>query len=207
MGSNIVNDILLRSMVEFLLLGSVAGVLMGAILLWRPDWLVRTGKFTNLWVSSRHMSRPLDKSIEVEHWVYRFSRPFGIVLLAGALYIDYIFTSDFNRTGVLAALLSAHIAQPLWLETMLDALVLIFLAGAQLALIASLFLLFRPSMLRDIEQKANQRISVRKALKPMEMQHSNVDQYVFKNVLLVGMLLLLGSMYTFVMLVIWLSKY
>ncbi len=206
MGAVFSYAMLWRSLVVFLLLGSVAGLLAGAVLLWRPDWLVRVSQLANSWVSTRQMSRPLDRTVDVDQWFYRYSLLSGALLLAGAIYIDYIFTVSFDKAAVLATLRNTYIIQPLLLEVMLDALVLIFLAGAQLALLVSLFLLFRPSMLRDFEQGANQRLSLRLALKPLEMQHSGVDQYVFKHVQGVGLLLLFGSLYTLVALVLWLGR-
>ncbi len=206
MGAIFTEAELWRSLAVFLLLGSIAGLLAGASLLWRPDWLLRASKLANGWVSTRRMSRPLELTVDVEHWVYRYNRLSGALLLAGAIYIDAILTLHFDKASVLVVLRNSYITQPLLLEAMLDALVLIFLAGAQLALIVSLFLLLRPSLLRSFEQGANQRLSLRKSLKPLEMQHGGLDQYVFRHVQGAGMLLLLGSLYTLVMLAFWLSR-
>lgn len=197
---------LLHSLVVFLMLGSVAGLLAGVALLWRPEWLLRASKHANRWVSTRQMSRPLDNSIDTDHWFYRYSKPSGVLLLAGAIYIDYVFASHFDKAGIMASLFKSGAAQPIFAEPMIDALVLIFLAGAQLAMITGLFMLFRPSMLRDFELGANQRMSMRRSIKPLEMQHNGVDQYVFKNVLIVGVLLLFGSLYTLVALALWLNR-
>lgn len=198
--------VLLRSLVLFLMLGSVAGLLTGALLLWRPEWLARVSQFANKWVSSRQMSRPLDKPVNIDHWIYHYSHWTGGVLLAGALYIIYIFTAHVGRADLLASLAKANLVQPALLGLLLDALVLIFLTGAVLALLVSLFLLFRPSMLRDLELGANQRISLRQLLKPLEMQHGDLDQLVSRNIQLAGVLLLCGSLYTLVALAFWLSR-
>ena len=207
MGAIFTEAELLHSLAVFLLLGSVAGLLAGAALLWRPDWLARISQRANSWVSTRRMSRPLDRTVDVDHWFYRYGRLSGVLLLAGAIYIDYMFTLHFDKAAVLAGLRNAFILQPpLLLEAMLDALVLILLAGAQLALIVSLFLLLRPSMLRDFEHGANQRLSMRLALKPLEMQHGGVDQYVFQHVQAAGVLLLFGSLYAMVALALWLGR-
>ena len=78
-----------------------------------------------------------------------------------------------------------------------DALVLTCLTGAVLALIVSLFLLFRPSMLREFEHHANLETSLRQALKPLEMQSDSLDLYVLKHARFAGILILAGSLYTF----------
>lgn len=198
--------VLLRSLVLFLLLGSVAGLLAGALMLWRPEWLARANQFANRWVSTRQIGRPLDQSIKVDHWLYHYGRWGGAVLLAGAIYINYMFTAHISRTELLAGLSKAQLIQPVLLEPLLDALVLIFLAGAALAMLISPFLLFRPSMLRDLELGANQSVSLRQSLKPMEIQHADLDQLVSRNTKLAGVLLLCGSLYTLVALAFWLGR-
>lgn len=195
-----------RSLALFLLLGSVAGVLAGVLLLWRPDWLARVGRWANRWVSTRQMARPLERQVDADHWLYRYSRAGGTLLLVGALYILFMFVVHLERPALLASLMQTHWLQPVLAELLLDALVLLFLAGAVLALLVSLFLLFRPSLLREFEVGANQRLSLRQQLKPLEMSHGNLDEYVFRHVQLAGVLLLCGSLYVLVMLAYWLGR-
>lgn len=198
--------VLMRSMILFLVLGSVVGLLAGAMMIWRPEWLARVSKLANGWVSTRQMGRTLEQSIDVDSWFYRNSQWGGVVLLAGATYIIYMFTAHLARADMLASLARMHLVQPALLEPLLDTLVLVFLAGALLAVLVSLFLIFRPSMLRELELGANQRISMRHSLKPMEMQHGELDQLVFRHIQVVGVLLLCGSLYTLVVLASWLGR-
>lgn len=200
------DEIMLPSLLLFLLLGSVAGLLAGVLLLWRPDWLARISRHANRWVSTRQMGRTIERPVNVDHWIYHYGHWSGAVLMGGAIYIIYTFTAHIGRAELLANLVQMRLVQPVLLESLLDALVLIFLAGALLALLLGLFLIFRPSMLRDLEHGANQRISLRQSLKPMEIQHGELDQLVFRHVQLAGILLLCGSLYTIVALVYWLAR-
>ena len=202
----IAEALLLRSLVLFLMVGSAAGLLAGALMLWRPEWLARISQHTNRWVSTRQMGRALERSVNIDHWFYRYGHLSGAVLLAGAIYIIYIFTLHFARADLLQILARMHLVQPVLIELLLDTLVLFFLAGALLALLVGLFLIFRPSMLRDLELGANQRISIRQSLKSMEMQHGELDQLVFRHMQLTGVLLLCGSLYTLVALAFWLAR-
>ena len=198
--------VLLRSLMLFLLLGSVVGLLAGMALLLRPEWLQRMSKLSNRWVSTRQMGRSLEQSVNVDHWFYRYGHLSGAALLAGAVYILYMLTTHIVRADILSGLGRMHLLPHVLLEPVLDTLVLVFMAGAVLAVIVSLFLIFRPSMLRDLELGANQNVSLRQSLKPMEVQRGNVDQLVFRNVRLVGAALVCGSLYTFVVLVFWLFR-
>ena len=198
--------VLMRSLILFLLLGSVVGLFGGIMLLLRPDWILSMNKLSNRWISTRKMGRSLEKSVNIDIWFYRNGHLSGVVLLAGAIYIVYILTTQVVRADLPASFGRLHLIQAALLEPLLDTLVLIFLAGALLAMIVSLFLIFRPSLLRDLELGANRSISLRKSLRPLEVQRGNVDQLVFGHVRVVGVLLLCGSLYTLVVLAYWLSR-
>lgn len=197
---------LLRSFVLFLMLGSVAGVIVGALLLWRPEWLVRVNKHANFWVSTRKMGRKLEQQINIDRWFYRYGRVSGFALLSGAVYIIYGLMTHFGRADLLASLTKLHLVQPVLLEPLLDIFVLIVLTGVLLALFVSLFLMFRPSILREMELDANRSVSLRQVLKPMEIQRSELDVLVLQHAKKSGLILLCGSLYTLVILAFWLSR-
>jgi hypothetical protein len=66
--------------------------------------------------------------------------------------------------------------------------------------------MFRPSLLRGFEETANQWLSLRRAMKPMEIQRDNMDRYVQRYARQVGIFLLLGSLYTLLLLGFGLTK-
>ena len=198
--------VLIRSLLLFLLLGSVAGLLAGVALLLHPEWLQRLSKQSNRWVSTRQMGRSLEKEINVDHWFYRYGHLSGFLLLAGAVYIVYKLTSQISRGDMLISITKLKLVPPVWVSPLLDTLVLVFLAGAVAAAIVSVFLILRPSMLREMELGVNQSVSMRESLKPLEVQRGNVDQMVFKHVRLVGLLLLGSSLYALAGLLNWLAR-
>ena len=203
---SITDTLLLRSLLLFLMLGSVAGLFAGMALVLRPDWLLRVSKRANQWVATRHLEQSLERSVKLDPWFYRYRHMSGILTLAGAVYILYFFTAGLNKPATLAGLSMKSSIPPALIGSLLDALALSCVLGAAFALIISLFLLFRPSMLRGFEQGSNRLLSLRHALKPLEIKRSGVDEYVFHNARLVGVLLLFGSLYTLVGLVTWLGK-
>jgi hypothetical protein len=107
---------------------------------------------------------------------------------------------------LLTTLAKLNLLQPAWNEPVLDTLVFIFIAGAILALFVGLFLIFRPSMLRDMELGANEQVPMRTSLKPMEIQYNQLDGMVSRHVKLVGVVLIGASLYVLVMLIFWLAK-
>lgn len=198
---------LLQSVVIFLVVGSFAGLLVGAFLVMCPQRVQRLSALLNRWVSTRQFDKTLERNFSVDPWFYRYRQTCGVLILLGALYVLYYFIAGLDR-GLAIEVLAKYFSYPAVLvASLLDALVLISLLGALCAVMVALFMLFRPSLLRGIEQGANQWLSLRRTLKPMEIPRANVDVYVLRYARQTGIFLLLGGLYTLVFLLIWLSRY
>ena len=205
--SPLVESLLLRSAVLFLLAGGLAGLAVGVLLLWHPERLRAVNNVLNRWISTRHLDQSLERSIAFDPWFYRYRRTSSTLTLLASAYILYFFIVKIDRANTVIGL-SRHFAlPPALVGGLLDALVLSALLGALFAAFVSLFLLFRPSQLRDFEQGANKWVSLRRAMKPAEVPRAGVDEYVFKYGSQVGILLLLGSLYTLALLSFWLAHY
>lgn len=195
----LITDVLLFLMV----MAGVAGLLGGATLVMAPSWLLHASKRANRWISTRKIDHMLEQVIRVDRWFYRHHRVSGSLLLAGALFLIYFFTMRLNKETILAELSKVAIISPAFTDALLDATVLSILLGAVFALLVSLFLLVRPSMLRGFELEANKRISLRRALRPLAIGRLGVEEYVFQNVRLAGAVLLLAGLYILVGVAIW----
>ena len=201
----IVESILLRSAVMFLMVGCLAGLVVGVLLLLSPQRLKSAGDILNRWVSTRHLNQALDRTVQLDPWFYRHHRISGSFILLAAIYIIYAFSVGLDRNPAIVG-----IAKRLNLPSgvaggLLDALVLSALLGALLATFVGLFLLLRPSMLKDFEQLSNRWLSLRRALKPVEIRREGVDEYIFLHSREAGILLLLGSMYVLALLTTWIG--
>ncbi|MBI5007032.1 MAG: hypothetical protein HZB95_07885 [Nitrosomonadales bacterium] len=201
----IVESLLLRSAVIFLLVGSLAGIAVGALLLWAPYRLRALGSILNRWISTRHLDQSLEESVTLDPWFYRYRRVSGVLTLAGAVYIVYFFTVSMDRANTVAGLARHYGYQAAFVGGLLDAFVLSALLGAVFAAFVGLFLLLRPSLLRDFEQGANRWVSMRQAMKPVEVTRAGLDEYVYRHGRQAGVLLILGSLYVLVLLLSWLG--
>jgi hypothetical protein len=200
------NSLLLHALLLLLVVGSIVGLLVGvAMVLW-PTWLMRVNRRANQWIPTRQFDRLLEQDIKVDPWFYRHHRISGSVLLAGAIFLLYFAIVRVNKAGILGGLTNAYTISPVISAVLLDAVVLSMVLGASFAAIISLFLLVRPSMMRGFEQSANQWLSLRRVLKPLEISRSGIDEYVFQNIQIAGILLLFGSLYTLVGVILWLSR-
>lgn len=187
--------ILWRTLAIFLLVGALLGILLGLLLIFKPQLLGRVNQLANRWVSTRRISRLMDHSLSIEHWLYLHHRVTGMAVVLGAAYIFVYFGMLFNKATMLQSL-SSKVPVRL-LDGLLDALVLSSLTGAAVALIVGLFLWLRPSMLRGFEEQANLWVSSRKATKILDIQRDQVDRYVERHAQKAGWLLLVGSIYLF----------
>lgn len=194
---------LLQSFVIFLIVGSLAGIVVGALLVLRPQSLQRISQLLNSWTSTRLLEQPLERSVSLDPWFYRYHRASGVLTLLGACYILYFFTVSIDKVGTISGIANYFKLPSPMVGALLDALVLSALLGALFAASISLFLLLRPSMLREIEQGANRWLSLRSAMKPLEITRQGVDAYVFQNGQRAGILLVLGSLYGLVLLLSW----
>jgi hypothetical protein len=203
----LIHSWLLQSFVIFLLVGSLAGMAVGVMLLLRPEGLQRVGLKLNRWISTRHLDQSMERTINLDPWFYRYRRVGGTFIFFGAVYVLYYFTVSMERANAIGDLAGYFKLPASLIAALLDALVLSSILGALCAALVGLFLILRPSMLRDFEQVANQWVSLRRAMKPMEIRREGVDEYVFKRARQAGILLVLGSFYVLVMLTIWLSHF
>ena len=197
---------LLQSAIVFLILGSLAGMLIGVLLLFRPQRLRAISAVLDHWVSTRRFDRALERNIRLDPWFYRHRRITGTLTALGALYVLYFFSMQLDREQAIAGLIKRLGYHPLLVGGLLDALVLSALLGALCALLVALFILFRPSLLRDFERGANRWLSLRQSLKPLEIPRDNMQRSVERYARQVGIFLLLGGLYTLVLLLIWVMR-
>jgi hypothetical protein len=103
-------------------------------------------------VNWRALLRRLDEPRDVKRAVYRVHRLAGVLLFAGALFaLDRLW---FTYERVLARVLQAWGNRDLHV-ILVESLWLFLLVGNALALVASLVVAFRPSLLKGVERWAD----------------------------------------------------
>src|SRR5512145_438843 len=100
----IVESLLLRSAALFLIVGSLAGLVVGALLLWSPQRLRAASAVLNRWISTRHLDQSLERNVSLDPWFYRYRRTSGALTLLGSCYILYFFTVSLNKTDAINVL-------------------------------------------------------------------------------------------------------
>ena len=195
MTNDLMEMFLWRDLAIFLLGCAPLGVVISLLLIVNPQLMERINRIASRWISTRHVNQFLDQTISIEHWFYRHHRAFGVFVMLGAAYVFIFFGIQFDKAYALQHLgWKIHISL---IDGLLDALVLGSLTGSVVAFLVGLFLWMRPSLLRGIEEGANQWISPRRALKALEMPRDQIDSFIVRHAPSVGWLLLLGSLFLF----------
>ena len=184
-----------RELAIFLLICAPLGAVISLLLIVHPPLMERINRIASHWIPTRHVDQFLDQTISIEHWFYRHHRAFGAIVMLGAAYVFIFFGIQFDKVYALQHL-SWKIPLSL-IDGLLDALVLSSLTGSVVAFIVGLFLWLRPSLLRGIEEGANQWITPRRTLKMLEIPRDQIDNFVVCHAQRVGWLLLLGSLFLF----------
>lgn len=206
MTNNAIQAWLFQSAAIFVMLGSIVAIIVGAMMVFSSQHFQRISALLNRWVSTRNFDKSLESSYSVDPWLYRYHRQAGAALLLGVLYILYYFVVQLDRDAAIQVIAKNTHYPPSLLIALLDAGVLIALLGAMAALFVGLFLMLRPSLLRGFESGANQWVSMRKALKPLEVQHDVLGKWVDRHLRQFGLFLMLGGVYVFVTFLIWLPS-
>lgn len=189
--------ILWQALALFLLVGAVTGMVVAVLMIYRPKRFECLNRAANTWISTRRMSRLVDRTLSVEQWFYRHHRVLGVLICLGALYVLGYFGLILDKTAALQHL-PAHLPirlQAPVIEGLLDALVLASLTGGTVSLLVGLALWLRPSLLHGLEAVGNQWLTLRRPTRFLDLPREQIEAYVMSHSRGVGWLLLLASLF------------
>jgi hypothetical protein len=177
-------DSMLYYLVVLLIIGNVFAFGIGVLMLAAPQQLSGVFKFSNRWISTRKMTKPLEKPRPTDRAMLRYPRVLGAILLAsavlilvkGAIFVTGMSAADGGR--LLAQLygntdISASAWESLWIS-----LIAFIMLGALTAVVVGLMSLFRPGWLKHWSKFTNRWISTRKLTKPLDTPHYHLDKLV-----------------------------
>lgn len=177
-------DSMLYYLVVLLIIGNVFAFGIGVLMLAAPQELKAVFKFSNRWISTRKMTKPLGKPRPTDRTMLRYPRVLGAILLAsavlilvkGAIFVTGMSAADGGR--LLAQLygntdISAGAWESLWIS-----LIAFIMLGALTAVVVGFMSLFRPGWLKHWSKSANRRVSTRKMTKPLDTPHYHLDKLV-----------------------------
>lgn len=166
--SGLIERVVIPTVVIFVLLGGLAGALLGAALVWRSDATLRFMTRMNRWVSTRQALRPLD----VPHGVHGPTASLrrwlgGFLVFGGALSVASLLVRlDVLRRGhyVPGVDLERWFVSGMILQTMKWVLVV----GGAFAVVVGVLMLFFPARLVAFEARMDRWYSSRRLLQAEE---------------------------------------
>ena len=191
-----VSAIVQQTIFIFLALGAVFSLAFGLLLVLRSEAAFRISERVNRWVSTRAAIRPLEEHHSISRPLYRMHRLVGALICAGALYSLIVLGMPAGEAAIAKSL--AGIGPPRLSAWLSESLRIILLVGNFGALLFGLVFIVRPSALKSLEAWADRRISARKSTKPLEEIHLSADRFARAHPRLVGVLVILGSLYVIV---------
>jgi hypothetical protein len=184
----------LAPVIYVLLLGGAAlGVVIGALLLFDSERVMRWNYTLNRWYSTRQAMRALERPIDIKRPFYRWHRVLGVLVFAASLFTLDVLVFGFQTSALVRAL--RGMAQPAALALMLDSVRLFLIVGNVAALLAAAVLVFRPSLLKGLEVWGDRQYSGRTSTKTLDIMRYQPDDFVRARPRLVGGVLVLGSLY------------
>lgn len=190
---DILNDILRQSFLMFLWIGSIAGILVGAGILFKPQQVTQLNQYFSRWVGSEQFGRLMDQPRWTERFFYRHNRVVGAGVSIGALIVLYTFLFSYNPRTI-----SVLVPRDYWWLS--DALTGIAVVGGFLSAIVGAIVLARPSLLREIEKSANHWVSTERLVSLFNGMHFSAEQSILRHPRIAGMSILLGSLYIMIVL-------
>lgn len=191
--ANFISTIVNQTVLIFLALGSVFGLVAGLLLCFDSARAFRIGDRMDRWVSTRAALRPLEEHHSIARPLYRMHRLVGFLICAGALYVLAVVGSPAGEMAIAKSLMGIGPARfSAWIS---ESLRYILLLGNACAFLFGLVFIVRPSALKRVESWADRRISGRRPSKPLEEMHRPADRFARAHPRLVGGLVIAGSLF------------
>jgi hypothetical protein len=173
----IVEQILLPSLLTFLLIGGIVAFVVGAGLFARSARMLHWIEVLNRWVSFRRVLKPLEIPRDSWESVRRNRRWLSVAILAGSAYtIRSLIELNVPAT---AALLAVHFKlQASAVEWLVLSAVCFLIIGNVAAVAASTLLAFSPDTLARFDKMSSRWVSTRHVMKHASEMHCSFDHWV-----------------------------
>lgn len=196
MSENFYNTLFLILRDFSLVLGATlvfVSLVVGVLLVFKPSVVINWNKKAGSTFSFRLSLRALDIPRYIDRVFYRHHKIIGTIVVFTSIYILYYFTQVFDA-GVISSFMagSAYLG---FAEIIAKALQLFLLLTCVATLVIGIIMFIRPSLLKGFEDWSNRWISTPEVTKALFVERDHADQLAFRYPRLVGMAIILLSLY------------
>lgn len=183
----------------FALLVLLLSLAIGLILIFRPALIIQWNNRFQKKYSLRQQTKVLEEQRNYDRLFYRHHRIAGAFIALPSAYIFYYFSMVF-ATDMFSTIMPGYNTSIL--AIMADWLRLMMLFVSTLTLIIGITIFLRPSSLKSFEAWSNRWISTRQAARPLAKEYQKLDQLVLAHPLIVGIALVILSIYSVISLIL-----
>ena len=159
----LIERVIIPALVIFLLIGSIASILFGLGLVFRPEKTLAFMRSMNRWVSTRRGLREAEMPRTVEVKSRRGRILLALFLFFGGAFALYVLVLRLEIPRV-AVVIGVNLQKWFVLGVVLQTLKWFLVIGSALAVLVGVLILFFPSRLAALEQRLNKWYSTRHIL-------------------------------------------
>lgn len=185
------NPLFVYTVLLIFLVASILVFVLGLALVWRSGTALRLLNLMSTWISTRKLMKPAVMPHFVEPAVLRRPLILGIIV-ALAASVSAIVLVDIDA-GVFRRVLFDGPPNGSGLDLAV-AIKWFLLIGNALCVIVGLLLIFSPHLFSKIEAIADKWYSLRKPTYPLDMMHTQLDNWVSANPVVSGAVLIVTSL-------------
>lgn len=193
-----IQDAALPTLLTFFILGALGGLIVGIWLTTWPTPFFRVTNRLNEWYSARRALKIWETPFHWERFFYRYHHVFGAAILLATGWTLYCFIWVYPVERVYQILQVGFAVKTLAWLGFIQGIIWIIRIASVLAMLAGLVVLFRPSLLKRFEDVANNWVSTRKMMRPLEQSYTMTDSFAARHPRLAGGLISLVSLYALV---------
>lgn len=187
-----VAHVVVPSVLVFVLVVGVVGLLLGLALIARNESAMRLLDRLNQWTSVRPALKPLEIPHDVEQGARRHPRSLGVVVLIGAAFSLYFLFLAVGASDLTAVLMTSESKAPLlWFA---NSVRWALIAANFIALVIGVILVFFPNLLGPLAARANRWISTRRLARKADAMDLTIDNVVRAYPRIAGTLIALGAL-------------
>lgn len=200
---NVVYEILLDAgliMVFIMILGAFC---YSALILFKPKAALNINSRFNAWFSTEKVDDTLDMRVDTNELVRKNRWWVGSLFLAGALFTLKYLLMDFNAERFISLVINpSGSAAQAFSEIIVISIQWLFAFTSFVGVLACSLFLINPEAFQQFSHKMDTEYSTEVLKENADTVYTAMDDWVMKNHVMVGLMLLLGSTYLMVMLLI-----
>jgi len=158
--------------------------LFGLITVLAPHLSLSLQRHLNVRFSARKITRPLEVPLSIERYIYRHARPVGVLLMLGAAGLLLLNGQLPGHVQTNTPAVWAWLVESLYWFLWLSGIAIFFIGLA---------CVFRPSLLKPLENKANQWVSTRQKTRFLSHDYAPLDTLLRQYPRLTGVLITVVS--------------